>query len=273
MTNSNKGTGTYVPSVNMLDTDVIWRKTTKNSRIEFASAMGIDKIKIRFQQLKELNGQFRQTGLVEIYMDLRDIHSIIRKVEHGFKLKEGENVLYKSPNMGTPAAALEKRGIGRNGYAEFRQMLIQKGNKIPWILTGMSCDGVQNDKGLINPHKGQDGKYTGEKKISVGLTSDELVDLAYTLKEGINGFRTAQWVLAGFYHYFEYSDDNAEATPAPVAQAPAAAKHAEEPVGEEVDVEVDDYDAPAAEPAPQQSASTGTYSNGTWDIDPDDLPF
>lgn len=296
----------YLPKVELMEDDVLWKKTTKTGRIEFKPSFGIDRIEVSFQGLRQEGNTFKQTNLIRLYITTDEALWLVYKIRNGAKT-DANGVLYKAPPAGTPAAALNARGIGRNGYAEYRSFQVSKGNK-GWIFTGLACDGVQNDYGLFNPHKDKNGNMTGVTKNAIALTGKELLALSYAIETAINAYKMTQWFLLGFSQYFVEAP--AEAAPAvttpepatPKTETPAekpAAKPAEKPTSElsaedidfedigDVPVEVP-VEEPKAAPAKKSSKKTETKktekpkeepkkeSSGNfegYDFGEDDLPW
>lgn len=269
MTTSYGNREAYLPKIEMMRDDIIWKKTTKNSRIEFKPFFSGDRIEVDFQGLRQEGGTFRQTSLIKVYIEIDEALWLVHKIRTGAKVDD-KKILYKGPAAGTPASRLNARGEGRNGYAEFRSFQVSKGTK-GWIFTGYACDGIENEYGLFNPHKDKNGNLTGLTKNSVALTGKELLALSYALETAINAYKMTQWFLLGFsQHFTEDVDEPAVTTPAP--EAPKAAAPAEKPAmkpaekptselsAEDIDFE-DIGDVPVEVPAEEPKAAPAKKSS------------
>lgn len=185
-----------------------------NARFELkTSSFGIKKVLANFQSLIKTEAATRQKDLISIYISFDEARVLIFNYERGLLQRAAELERQKAASMaqngqryymkpvyqvrgGTTAEKLAARGKTRpDGCAEYRSMTIVPGNKKAYILSALSCAGVVDDKGLINPKKDANGRPLNAKNISIGIDEDTLKSMVTAIEHEMIAYRTAQLSL------------------------------------------------------------------------------
>ena len=206
--NQNKGGKKYLPRVKFIEDKAIFKCANTKVRLEVIPAFPIGRLEIKCQGYeKGPDGEFHQTGTVSTYIEEQEVDVLLYKIDHGCKPGK-DGMLYKAPTSGTDAEALNQRGEGRNGFAEYREFSISRGQK-GWIFTVMSCDGVEKD-GLYQIHYGPDKRPTGMRRYSIALSSNYLIGMAGKVSRALIGHACMQWTILGLAQKKIITDEQAD---------------------------------------------------------------
>lgn len=189
------------------------RKKNKNQIIRFDgrnvfievmnTAFEIGKVQINFVEYDiTLEKNSRQKQNISIYIDVEKFLLLANdiltgrmltlarqaqdeKVKGGYKYcKE----IFKDMG-GVSANNLKTRGKERaDGKALSRQFKITPGDKMPWILSGETGPGEENDTGLIVP------KGRAEEQVRVPLSHEDMKKLALLVTSHIQGYITSLYM-------------------------------------------------------------------------------
>ncbi|MDF2879527.1 MAG: hypothetical protein K0R54_84 [Clostridiaceae bacterium] len=187
------------------NTNQILRFDGKNVFMEvMRSAFAIGKVQINFIEYDvSQQKNSRQKKNIQLYMDMdkflglsADILSgkmaVLAKQAKEAKEKGGYKYCKEIFNDmgGISAENLKKRGKERpDGKSMSRQFKITPGDKMPWILSGETGAGEENETGLIVP------RGNPEEIVRVALQDDDLKRFAKTVEARIIAYFASQETL------------------------------------------------------------------------------
>lgn len=157
-----------------------------------ANCLEIEKLFINFVQYDDgqESGE-RIQAQVQFYLDIWDAHVLAKDIFSGRmsalakkSRTKAEKEESKYPHAvfgrmaGVSAKKLKEKGKPRkDGMSLARQFKITPGNKLPWILSGESGPGEENEQGLIVPRYKRP-----EQIVRVGLDDDQFKKFAAVLE-------------------------------------------------------------------------------------------
>lgn len=166
---------------------VFWSKVGRNakgkgSRLEIKNGcFPIGKICFGLQEFDENN---RQVNYISCYLDLDKALLFAKEIELG-KLKPDSSDALK-PVREFPGGTSAQKADRPDHKPIYRSLSLIKGRM--WILTALEGPGKQTETGGFAP----DGKF--ERKVSVGLSDEELLTMATMMESEYQAFRTAQYL-------------------------------------------------------------------------------